>query len=57
MTDDLQYNNDNDITNHSGNRPFEEVLQSSLGRRQVLKGGMGLAAASFVAAPSLASAE
>ena len=56
MTDDLQYNNDNDITNHSGNRPFEEVLQSSLGRRQVLKGGMGLAAASFVAAPSLASA-
>lgn len=56
MTDDLQYDNDNGISNHSGNRPFEDILQASLGRRQVLAGGLGLAAASFVAAPSLANA-
>lgn len=53
---DLQYDNDNDISNESGNRPFEDVLASSLKRRQVLKGGLGLAAASFVAGPSLANA-
>ncbi|MBA57123.1 MAG: phosphatase [Pseudomonadales bacterium] len=56
MRDELQYDNDNEVSNNSGNRPFEDVLQSHLARRQVLKGGMGLAAASFVAAPSLASA-
>jgi len=56
VTDELQYDNDNEITNTSGNLPFEDVLESNLGRRQILKGGMGLAAASFIAAPSLANA-
>ncbi|MAR91655.1 MAG: phosphatase [Pseudomonadales bacterium] len=56
MTDDLQYDNDNGISNPSDNRPFQDVLRANLARRQVLKGGLGLAAASFVAAPSLANA-
>lgn len=56
MKDELQYDNDNEISNPTDNRPFEDILQASLGRRKVLMGGMGLAAASFVAAPSLASA-
>jgi secreted PhoX family phosphatase len=47
---------DDDISNESGNRPFEDILQSHLSRRQVLAGGVAVAAGSFLAGSGLAAA-
>jgi hypothetical protein len=44
--------NDDQVTNHSGNRPFSEVLNVNLERRQLLKGSVG-ASASVIAAWSI----
>lgn len=38
---------DDKISNKSGNRPFEDVLNSNISRRKVLTGGLALAATSF----------
>ncbi|MCB1801983.1 MAG: PhoX family phosphatase [Gammaproteobacteria bacterium] len=46
--------NDNVITNKSGNRPFADVLQAHLTRREVLIGGLAAGAAGFL--PTAASA-
>ncbi len=47
---------DDDVSNQSSNRPFEDVLQSYVSRRKVLAGGLAVAATSFfgVTAPALA---
>ncbi|MDP2831987.1 MAG: hypothetical protein Q8Q28_01555 [Pseudomonadota bacterium] len=39
---------DEEVRNASGNLPLEEVMQARLSRRNVLKGGFGLAASSFM---------
>ena len=52
MKDDLL--DDNVITNPTNSKTFQEILQARTSRRGVLKGGLGLAAASFFSAPSLA---
>ncbi|MEM8904493.1 MAG: PhoX family phosphatase [Actinomycetota bacterium] len=39
---------DNEICNRSGNRPFSEVIEASLSRRNFLAGGMATAAATFL---------
>jgi secreted PhoX family phosphatase len=49
----LQHPHDDTISNPSGNRTFESVLAANLSRRRVLQGGIGLAAATFLA-PRLA---
>lgn len=38
---------DEGISNHSGNRPFEDVLRVNASRRNILKGSMATAAATF----------
>ncbi len=43
---------DEGISNNSGNKPFGEVLEANLSRRNVLKGGLAVAATSFLAAGS-----
>ena len=43
-------------SNDSGNRPFEDVLKVNLGRRNLLKGGLALAATSLFAPNAIASA-
>ena len=40
---------DDDISNNSGNRPFEEILEANISRRAILKGGLAVAATSFFA--------
>ena len=47
---------DDTISNTSGNRPFEDVLKVNLERRKVLKGGVALAAAGFLAPLGVAEA-
>ena len=42
---------DTDISNPSNNRPFRALLERHLSRRELLKGGLGLAAMSFFSAP------
>jgi len=41
---------DNDISNHSGNRPFQDVLQARATRRGVVSGSLAAAAGGFFAA-------
>ncbi|MBT0963256.1 PhoX family protein [Denitromonas iodatirespirans] len=45
---------DDGISNTSGNRPFEDVLDVNLQRRKVLAGGLAGAAMGFFASPALA---
>lgn len=40
--------------NHSQNKPFEEVLEASLTRRNILKGGLGISAMTAFGAFGLA---
>lgn len=47
---------DNDIRNKSGNRPFADILEKRINRRDVVAGGLGTAAATFFAAPSVSHA-
>ncbi len=42
---------DDDTSNLSGNRPFHDILKTRLSRREIIKGGLGLASASFFASP------
>ena len=51
IIDSLEQSED---SNHSNNRPFSDVLQKTLDRRSVLKGGTGLTAAAFFGALPLA---
>lgn len=44
------------ISNPSGNRPFENILQADMGRRRLLKGTLAMAATSFFAGPAVAPA-
>lgn len=46
---------DDEVSNKTSNRPFEEVLKVSASRRKFMSGGMALAATSFIA-PSIAKA-
>jgi len=46
---------DDEVTNTSGNKPFEEVLEANMSRRKVLVGGLAVGVASFL--PATASAE
>ncbi len=39
--------------NHSGNKPFDEVLEANLSRRSVLKGGVGIGALTAVSSLGL----
>ncbi len=39
---------DSEIVNHSGNRPFHDVLQAHLSRRAVVAGGLATAATTFL---------
>lgn len=39
---------DDEVRNTSGNMTFEDILQARISRRNVLKGGFGLAASSFM---------
>ncbi|WP_121969906.1 PhoX family phosphatase [Leptolyngbya sp. BC1307] len=43
-------NHDNDITNQSGNRPFESILKTRMSRRHTLTRGAALSATGFLAA-------
>ena len=43
---------DNEICNKSDNRPFNQVLQTNLSRRKLLKGGLATAATTFLAGQS-----
>ena len=43
-------------TNQSGNRPFAEVVNARLDRRNFLRGGLGLAVSGFFAGPIVACA-
>ncbi len=52
MKDDVL--DDNVTTNPTNNRTFNEVLNARISRRDVLKGSLGFAVASFFSAPSLA---
>ena len=49
---------DNEVTNHSGNRSFEDVLRATVNngasRRQVIKGGLSAAATGFLATTAAA---
>lgn len=45
---------DEGISNHSGNRPFEDVLEVNMQRRKVLAGGLAGAAMGFFSSPALA---
>ncbi len=47
---------DDQTTNRSGNRPFEDVLDARFGRRKALAGGLTAMAATFVA-PSVVAAQ
>ncbi len=47
---------DNEISNESGNRHFENVLQEYVSRRKVLSGGLALAAGAFFASPGVSLA-
>ncbi|HBX71357.1 MAG TPA: phosphatase, partial [Halieaceae bacterium] len=47
---------DEGISNPSNNRPFEDVLNEYASRRQLLRGGLTLAAGSFLAGPLSATA-
>jgi secreted PhoX family phosphatase len=47
---------DDQTTNRSGNRPFEDVLQARLDRRKVMAGGLAAMAVTF-AAPTITAAE
>ena len=40
---------DDDMTNKSGNRPFQEILDVNMSRRTIMKGGLASAAAFFAA--------
>jgi hypothetical protein len=44
------FEHDNEITNRSGNRPFRDVLQASMSRRNLLKRSALLSAAGFASA-------
>ena len=46
--------NDPGVDNNSGNRPFEDVLKSSVSRRKVLAGGLAASAVTFL--PTVATA-
>ena len=48
---------DEEVSNHSGNRPFEDILRQYVERRTVLKGGMAAAVASMSGFSSLALAD
>lgn len=43
-------------TNQSGNRPFADVVNARLDRRNFLRGGLGLAVSGFFAGPIVACA-
>ncbi|BAZ94772.1 phosphatase [Thiohalobacter thiocyanaticus] len=47
---------DDNSSNNSGNRPFADILETRLHRRQVLKGGLAVAATGFFAGPAVAQA-
>ena len=47
---------DDDISNISNNRPFNDVLQTAMSRRKVLKGGLAVAATGFFAGSGIALA-
>jgi len=47
---------DNEIVNHSTNRPFEDVLRARISRRQVMMGTLAGAAATFFAGGSIVDA-
>ena len=44
---------DDQINNHSGNRPFHDVLASRMNRRTMLAGSLATAATAFFASLSL----
>ena len=46
---------DDGISNRSGNRPFPDVLRASASRRQVLSGGLSVAATGFLATRTAAA--
>ena len=52
----MNIDHDDDITNFSGNRPFEDVLDANLRRRRVLQGGLVTAAAFIAGGGSSAAA-
>lgn len=41
------------LRNHSGNKPFDEVLEANLSRRSILKGGVGVGALTAVSSLGL----
>ena len=45
---------DTEISNRSGNTPFNEVLQANMSRRKVLAGGLSLGVASFLPGTAMA---
>ncbi len=49
-------NHDDNSSNPSNNRPFFDVLNANISRRQVLKGGLAAAVTSFFAAPAISVA-
>ena len=49
----MSHDHDDGISNPSGNRPFEDVLRVNGLRRNILKGSMAAAAASFFNIPNL----
>lgn len=54
----MSHDSSDQKANFSGNKPFQDVLSSALesrGRRNIIKGGLGLAALSMVPVNSLAS--
>lgn len=44
---------DDEVTNKSGNRPFSDVLQVSMSRREVLRGSLAVGVASFLPGAAL----
>lgn len=44
---------DDEICNNSGNRPFADIIEHRINRRDVVSGGLGIAAATFFAAPAV----
>ncbi len=44
---------DNEICNKSDNRPFNQVLETNISRRKLLKGGLATAATTFLAGQSV----
>ncbi|MDJ0738158.1 MAG: hypothetical protein QNJ91_00455, partial [Gammaproteobacteria bacterium] len=49
------FDDDNEVVNRSGNRPFGDVLDSRISRRDILVGGLAVGVASFLPAAAAAA--